>query len=234
MTEQVINTQDTEVKDVEGSVEAEINKVNQEVAPSETSKPDTVPLSVYLDLKEDLKNLRKEIKQSSTENKSTIEVNGITDITKKYPDVNEDFIKDILFTATKEATSKIESKYSPIIERQEKAEKQATFDRAFDNLYNKVISDNPDLPKNIDKDLVKELASTPKYQNVPLADILLKMYGTVSEGRSSSENSMRSSGDRVDEIVSFDKITPEQKNAIMADPTARSKYFNWLDTQVGR
>lgn len=234
MTEQVITTQDTEVKDVEGTVEAEIKKENQEVAPNESSKPDTVPLSVYLDLKADLKALKEEIRTSAKEEKSTVEVNGLSDIAKKYPDVNEDFIKDILTTATKEATSKIESKYSPIIEKQERAEKQAAFDKAFDNLFTKAISDNPDLPSNIDKDLVKELASTPKYLNVPLADILVKMYGSVKEGRSSSENDMRTSGDRVEEIVDFGKITSEQRASIMEDPTARSKYFNWLDNQPGR
>lgn len=233
MSEQEINTQDTEVKDVEGSVAAELAKEEQ-VAPEKPAKPDTVPLSVYLELKDDLKSLRKEIKDSESSKKTTVEINGLSDIAKKYPDVNEEFIKDILTSATKKATEDIDAKYSPIIEKQELEKKQAAFDVAFDNLFNKTILDNPDLPKAIDKELVKELASTPKYRNVPLADVLVKMYGNVNEGKSSSENDMRTSGDRVDEVVNFDKITPEQRSAIMEDPKARSKYFNWLDTQTGR
>lgn len=68
MTEQVINTQDTEVKDVEGSV-AEVLAKEEQVAPEKPAKPDTVPLSVYLELKDDLKSLRKEIKDSESSKK---------------------------------------------------------------------------------------------------------------------------------------------------------------------
>ena len=140
----------------------------------------------------------------------------------------------MLSSATKEAQKKIEEKYTPIIEKQENEKKQLAFNVAFDNLFDKTLQDNPDLPKTIDKDLVKELALTPKYRNVPLADILVKMYGNSNSGKSSSENDQRSAADRVEDIVSFDKITSEQKTRIMADEKARKEYFNWLDTQTGR
>ena len=140
----------------------------------------------------------------------------------------------MLGAATKEAQSKIEAKYSPIIEKQENEKKEAAFNRAFDNLFDKTLQDNPDLPKNIDKDLVKELALTPKYRNVPLSDILIKMYGSNESGKASSENDMRSSADRISEVVDFGSITNEQKKAIMEDPKARTKYFSWLDEQTGR
>lgn len=233
MTEQVVTTQDAEVKDVEGSVAAALANEEQ-VAPEKQAKPDTVPLSVYLELKDDLKSLRKEIKDSESSKQSTVEVKGLSDIAKKYPDVNEEFIKDILASATKKAIEDVDARYTPIIERQENEKKQITFDRAFDNLFDKTLNENPDLPKTIDKELVKELASTPKYRNVPLADVLVKMYGNTSEGKSSSENDMRTSGDRVEDIVNFDKITAEQRSSIMDDPKARAKYFNWLDNHVGR
>jgi hypothetical protein len=226
-------TPDEEVKNIEGTVEAEMKKEEQ-VAPEKSNKPDTVPLAVYLDLKEDLKALKQEIKESKGSDKSKVENKGMSEIAKKYPDVNEDFINDILSSATEKATREIEAKYSPIIEKQEKAEKQAIFDRAFDNLFDKAISDNPDLPKTIDKELVKELALTPKYRNVPLSDVLIKMYGNVTVSKSSSENDMRTSADRVSEVADFAKITPEQRSSIMEDPKARAKYFSWLDTQPGR
>lgn len=228
-----ITTPDEEVKDIEGTVDAEIKK-DEQVAPVESKKPDTVPLAVYLELKEDLKALKQEIKESKDSNKSRVAIEGVSDLAKKYPDVNEDFINDILSSATSKATKEIEAKYSPIIEKQEKAEKQAIFDRAFDNLYDKAILDNPDLPKTIDKELVKELALTPKYRNVPLSDVLVKMYGSVNVSKSSSENDTRTSADRVSEVADFGKITPEQRSSIMEDPKARAKYFNWLDTQTGR
>lgn len=235
MADKAIITDDTQVKDVkEGTMEAEIAKV--EVAPPAEAKhaPETVPLPVYLELKEDLKALKQELKDSKGSSKERVTAQGLDEISKKYPDVNEEFIKDILNSATTEATKKIEEKYSPIIERQETEKKQAAFDKAFDNLFEKTLKDNPELPTTIDKDAIKALASTPQYRNIPLAEILTKMYSTGTQGRSSSEDDTRSASDKVEDIVNFDKITPEQRNAVLDDPKARAKYFTWLDGQTGR
>lgn len=225
-------TPETEVK--EGTVEAEIQK--EEVAPTPKNKaPETVPLPVYLELKEDLKALKQEIKESKSKStQDNVRIEGISDLAEKYPDVDKDFIKDLLSSATVEATKKIEEKYNPILARQEEEKKQQAFDRAFDNLFDKALQDNPDLPKNIDKDAIKELAVTPKYRNIPVADILVKMYGSSATGKDSSETEVRTAADKVDDIVTFEGITKEQRAAVMADPKARAKYFSWLDTQPGR
>lgn len=236
MADEAIVTPEAEVKPVqEGTVEAEVKK-NEETQTKNEGKADaeTVPLSVYLELKEDMKDLKKTIKESKGSEKSTVTVEGVSELAKKYPDVSQEFIEDMLSAATSTATKKVEEKYTPIIEKQEQERRQADFDRAFDNLFEGAIKDNPDLPSNIDKDLVKTLALTPKYKNVPVADILVKMYGSAPAGKTSSENDARSSADRVEDIVSFDKVTAEQKSAIMADPKARQKYFTWLDSQPGR
>lgn len=225
-------TPEQEVKEVqEGTVEAEIKK-EEAILLKEEAKPEaeTVPLSVYLELKDDMKALKKDIKESKGSDKAAVVVEGVSDLAKKYPDVSQEFIEDMLNASNQIA----DKKYSTIIEQQEQEKKQALFDKAFDNLFDGAIKDNPDLPTNIDKDLVKTLALTPKYKNTPVADILVKMYGTAPAGKASSENDTRSAADRVEDVVSFDKITVEQKNAIMADPKARQKYFSWLDTQTGR
>lgn len=231
MDETVI-TPDTEVKDVAGTVAAEINS---EVAPKEVkeAKTDTVPLSVFLELKDELKSLKHEIKETKSSDRASVTSKGISDLSSKYPDVSPDFIQDILNSATSEATKKIEEKYSPIIERQENEKKQVAFDKAFDNLYEKTLKDNPELPTSMDKDLVKELASTPKYRNVPLADILNKMYSTGTQGKSSSENDTRSASDKVEDVVNFNKISESQRQAVLDDPKARAKYFAFLDGMNG-
>lgn len=238
MADEAKITPDAEVKDVkEGTVEAEIAKTEPQAQEGEKkpdAAPETVPLAVYLELKEDLKTLKSEIKESKGSSKTRAEIQGLDELTKKYPDVNEEFIKDMLSSATIEASRKIEEKYSPIIERQEAEKKQAAFDRAFDSLFEKTLQDNPDLPKNIDKEVIKELASTPKYRNVPLSDILLRMYSVGEKGKSSSENAARSAADVVDDVVDFSKIDSEQKKRIMGNEKTRKEYFNWLDTQTGR
>lgn len=221
----------TEEKDVVGTVVAEIKT---QVAPEiKETKTETVPLAVFLELKDELKSLKHDIKEAKSSERASVAVRGINELSQKYPDVNSDFIQDILNSATNEATKKIEEKYTPIIERQENEKKQIAFDKAFDTLFTKALEDNPDLPRNIDKDAIKELAITPKYRNIPVADILIKMYST-GEGKSSSENETRTSAGKVSDVVTFDKITDEQRREVMADPKARTKYFDWLDTQTGR
>lgn len=219
MADEAKQTQGEEVKTFEeGSVDAEMKKVEETVkteTPTDKKTEDTVPLAVFLELKKDLKDLQKEIKESKSNSKSEIEIQGVNDLAKKYPDVDPNFISDVLKTSTTEAEKKIEEKYSPIIKKQEEKEKQIAFDKAFDNLFDKTLQENPDLPSTVDKELVKELAMTPKYRNVPLSDVLIKMYGTKDSGKASSEDDTRSSSDVVDEVTSYDKITPEQESAIM-------------------
>lgn len=220
-----------EEKVVEGTVEAELQEEVKEEEEKPKPVPETVPLSTYLELKSDLKELKREVKESKSSEKQATALAGVEDISKKYPDVDQDFIADILASATTAAQSKVDEKYTPILEKQENERKKVAFDSAFNKLYSKTIDENPDLPKDIDKELVKTLALTPQYRNVPLKDILSKMYGTTVESKESSETDARSASDRVEDMVSFDKITAEQRSTIMDDPKLRKKYFDWADTQ---
>lgn len=198
---------------------------------SKSTDTETVPLSVYLSLKDDVKELKKAIKDSKESNKPSVTIEGLKDLADKYPDVNQEFIQDILASATTQAAQELDKKYAPKIEKLEADTKKESFNKAFDSIFQKAVDANPDLPKNIDKEAVKSLALTPAYQNVPIAEILNKLYGGVVEkGKFSSENDTRTDVD-VETITDFSKITPEQRKRIVADPTTRQKYFAYLDTQ---
>ncbi len=229
MAEQAIVTPGAEeIAPKDGSVAAALSQDEPKVPT--TPKEETVPLKAFLDLKKDLKDLKKDLSEAKTNpEKTRVEIEGLNELAQKYPDVDGNFLRDLLNSASQTAAKKLEDKFSTVIEEQENDRKRAAFDKAFDTLYDKTLLDNPDLPKTIDKDSIKELAQTPKYRNTPLADILLKMYPVSSEGRGSSENETRSAADRVDDVVSFDKITKDQEQAILADPKSRAKYFAWRD-----
>lgn len=236
MEENPTVTQDTEVKEVTpGSVEEITNPEGEQ--PKEEVKhtqPETVPLAVYLDLKKDVKELRDQLKEAPQKEKQTIAIEGLNDLASKYPDVNQEFIQDILDSATKVAEKKIDAKYSPILQKQEEEKKQEQFNKALEKLVDSAIEDNKDVAHLVDKDLIKTLAVTPKYKNTPITEIIQKVYGGSIAGKDSSENDQRSSADRVAEVVDFSKMSPEQKNSVMADANARQKYFDWLDKQPFR
>lgn len=214
---------------VEGTVEAEIAKV----APEQKAEPEpeTVPLSVYLSLKDDVKELKKEIKEAKNSEKSSVIIDGVEDLAKKYPDVDKTFINDILSAATSKAQKEIDEKYSPIIQKAEQDKKLDVFNKAFDKVYDKALKDNPELPANIDKEAIKTLALTPAYKNTPIAEILTKLYGVVEKGKETTENNMRTAGDAGEQVVNFEKMTVEQRSRVMDDPDARKKYFAYLDSK---
>lgn len=229
MAEPIVTPGAEEIAPLEGTVAAEVGKIEPTV--QDDHKAETVPLKAFLDLKKDLKDFKEKLKDAETKSeKKQVEIEGLSELAQKYPDVNGEFLKDLLNSATNTATKKLEEKFTSVIEQQENEKKEIAFNKAFDTLFDKTLQDNPDLPKTIDKDAIKALALTPKYRNVPLAEILNKMYPTANTGKSSSENETRTAADRVDDIVSFDRITPEQKRAILADPTSRAKYYSWLDS----
>lgn len=199
-----------------------------EVAPvqPEPKKEETVPLSVYLALKDDVKELKREIKerpQSKAEEKATIKA-----FTEKYPDTDPDAISAII----QMAVSEVEAKYNPIIERQENETKQKAFDTAFDTIFTKALDENPDA-KDVDKDVIKALALTPQYNNTPVSELIKKVYAGATVGKATTENDMRVSGDTIEKIVDVDTITQEQRSQIMANPELRKQYFDKLDA-LGR
>lgn len=216
-----------EIAPKEGTVEAEIAKV----AP-EAKKEETVPLSVYLSLKDDVKDLKKEIREAKETKKPTVTIEGVKELAKKYPDVSEDFIADILGSATSQAAIEIDKKYTPILAKQDAKEQQAAFDRAFGDLVDKALKANPDLPADkIDLDVVKALALTDAYKRVPVADIIAKLYGGLApSGKATTENETRTGADREIDTVDLSKpLSREQEDAVLADPAARKKYFDALD-----
>lgn len=219
----------TDEKKVDGAVDELLKDIPEEPK----AEPKVVPEAAFLELKSELKALKKELKDAKTSEQKAVITADIRDLTDKYPDVDKSFIQDILNSATLEATKKIEEKYTPILQKQEQEKKVQEFNKAFDSLYERTLSENPELPSNIDKDVVKTLAMTPAYRKIPLSEVIKKIYGENTQGKTSTENDMRTGADKIDDIVSFDKITEDQKKAIMTDEKARKKYFDWLDTQVG-
>jgi hypothetical protein len=222
-----------EIPTDEKKVDGAVDEILKDLPEEQKTEPKVVPEAAFLELKSELKALKKELKDAKTSEQKAVIASDIRDLTEKYPDVDKSFIQDILNSATIEATKKIEEKYTPILQKQEQEKKIQEFNKAFDNLYEKTLNENPELPSNIDKEIVKTLAMTPAYRKIPLSEVIKKIYGENTPSKITTENETRTGADKIDDIVSFEKITPEQKKLIMSDEKSRKKYFNWLDTQVG-
>src|SRR3990167_7216378 len=215
-----VKTPDQEVKEVKTDGEAE-------------AKPqETVPLSVFLALKDDVKGLKAELKEAKASKSETKEVSdlGVKDLAEKYG-VNEAFIDDVMKASTTKAMKEIEAKYTPLIQKQELEAKQVKFDQSFNEIFAKTVATMPDLPSGIDREMIKGLALLPQYKDVKLPELLEKLYGV--KGKATVENNVRS-GTGSEDIVDFSKMTPGQNKEVKADPKTRKAYYDWLDKQPNR
>lgn len=228
----------------EGSLEAEMNQVAPESSKQEPKEhSETVPLAALLAVKDEVRQLKRENKElqeatqrGSNSATSAATINATVDeMAAKYPDVNREFLYDMVVANTKAAQQEAENKFSAVQKQQEAREKQEIFKRVFEKKKNEVIANNPDLPSNIDWDAVEELVLLPKYRSMKFEDVVEKIYGNIlQKGKSSSENDVRGGADREEGFVDFEKMSPEQTRKVMDDPKARQRYFDWLDTRPGR
>lgn len=229
-SEKIDSPETTTEEKVEVKEEVLSDFIPQEEGDKKTQE--TVPLSVYLSLKDDMKELKKSIKEASDSSKNRVTVNGVSELAQKYPDVSVDFINDLLSTATIQAEQNALSKVTPILEQQKIKEQKDLFERKFEEIFQKALKDNPDLPENVDKNLIKSLIKTPEYRSKKISEILVSIYGSQMKGKSSSENETVMSAGDIETISDFSKITPSQKEFIMNDEKSRKKYFDWLDKQI--
>lgn len=189
---------------------------------SKAKAPETVPLSVFLAIKDELKDLKQTIKDNPV---SAAQASAtVNSVAEQFPDVSKDFIAAIVSATKNETAQELEQKYSPILERQ----KQQEFDTAFDKLFNKALEANPDA-KNVDKDVIKALALTPAYNNVPLVDIIQKLYPVGTPGRVTTENDARATADVEMDNIDVTKLTDEQRDKILDNPKQRAEYYAKLD-----
>lgn len=182
---------------------------------------ETVPLAVYLELKNELKEVKKSQKDMTPKEKIADTNDAIKSISEKF-NVDENFLAAIEKMA--------EEKVKPIVEERENEKKIKQFNEQFDKIYNQEISKNPDF-ENVDKELVKTLSMTEQYKNTPIPEIIEKLAGTTGmKGRPSSEDDVRTASDIMESGVNFEKLSKKDLDTVLADPKAKAKYMNYLDS----
>lgn len=228
-TEETITPAEEETTTEENQETPTIEELAPEVTPEPEKtedKQETVPLSVFLEVKDEIKLLRKKLDEPGTPSKpNDVDLDRIAE---KY-DVDPDFVSE-LFEAVKANTVKeVEGKYTPVLEAQE-AERQAKkFDEAFNKHYEKALEDMPGYAElNIDREAIKAMSLTPQYRKKTIPEILESLYGNVVPGKATTENA-RSGAENVSDVIDFATMTDEQRMKVINDPTLAPKYYSWLD-----
>ncbi len=225
------NPTPSEEQGKEPQVEAEKEQTLEEIVGTpevEEPKEDTVPLSAFLDIKKELKELQKTSRKADEEPSSY----DIAQIAKEY-EVDEQFVSKLSKAIKSEAASEVEAKYKPLLERQEaerkalEAERQSEkLETVFNQVYDKVTKENPDVANLANKEVIRQLAMSPANKNKTVSQLLEETYGATVKNKTSIESARPAHSK--DKQTDFSKMSAEEANEASVDPDRKGDYADYL------
>jgi hypothetical protein len=196
-------------------------------------EPKVVPEAAFLDLKNENKELRKDLKEL----KKLIEAGAtkgevadeIESLAQEY-DIKPDFLrklatsirKDVEKETAKEIDEKVSSKLKPI----EAKEREQKIDKIFNEHFKAAIEQMPEYADIVNPEVIKALSLDPANHSKTFAQLIEDTYGKAVPGKRTLE-STKPGGGRAPEEIDFDRARKDSKyfDSIMADP-ARKKEYN--------
>jgi sugar-specific transcriptional regulator TrmB len=186
----------------------------------EPKKEESVPVHVHAKVRDELKQENRKLKEELAKLQSPSS-RTVSDIAEKWG-VEKETVEALVQAAKQESSAEIDAKYGDIV-RQQQVEK---VNKAFDDEFSKLVKNYPDMESR--KDAIKALAFTPQYKDSSLEEITQNVFGsalskgTIEEARGTSDSDA--------ETIDFSKpMSREQKQKVLANPEARSKYYAYLD-----
>lgn len=215
-------------EDIKTGEEAKIGDLLQDeeevvVEKSEPKKkPESVPMSVFLELKKELK----ELKGKSQEGK--VVDSSIEEIAKQY-DVDEGFVNKLANAIKTSTVKEFDEKYSTKIKEFEREKITEKNNKVFDDVFEKTLEAMPEMKGIVNKDAIKALAFNPGNSKKTLSQIIEEVYGNTVVGKKTIETAQPVSGSRSEVKVDFTKAgDPAVYAQIKADPELRKQYNEFL------
>lgn len=189
-----------------------------------------VPEAVLLDVKRELKELKKSIKEGTSEKK---EVNAtLKDLADKYS-LDSEFLSDLkesLMADLKgsESKSEVEEKLTSKLQALEDKERLEKIDAAFQKGLGKALEQAPEYEKIVNKEVIKALSLDPRNANKTINQLIDEAYGHLVVGKRTIEPANGSS--RNDNTIDMDKVNTDKEylKKVLADPVLKKQYNEGL------
>ena len=198
---------------------------NKQEEPEYRPKPksdEVVPLKKYLDLKTEVKSLKKDVERLS-DDKSNLSKADLDNLAEKY-NLDKDGIKELVSVIKNETLKEAKKEIAPILAERQKEQSEKNFDKVFKE---KTLKKYPYLADH--KDKFKRMVMSPDFMDMTEQQII-EEYFPAPKKEDSPETGSKG-GAKGDEVVDFSKMTTEQHEKVLKDPVLRAKYYKWQDEQ---
>lgn len=200
--------------------------------------PQTVGLDKFLEVKNQKKELQKELNDLKSRLERGEDMGDIgldLDALAEEHDIDKGFLTKLVNTiktqAEKSLDERIDKKLAPITAK-EKAEK---IDKAFKTAFDGAIENMPEYKEVVNPEVIKTLSLDPKNANKTFTQLIEETYGNAITGKRTIETTKPGGGKEPTE-VDFDKAAkdPEYFKEVMANPDLKKKYNAKLTDRISR
>lgn len=191
---------------------------------------DKVPLSTFLEIKNEKKKLEKElekVRRSAEQGATKSEVKSdLKAIAEKY-DVDPDFLQELSSAIYVKAKEEAETAIKPILEENSKEK----LDKILMDNINNTLETMPEYDGIANKEVIKSLAKLPENKNKTFQQIIEETYGKSVSGKKTMETSTPRGGKDVG--IDWNKVSdPSYFKQIMADPELKKQYNEKLANRI--
>ena len=237
------NTPDKEVKQspetpaaeakAEEKKEVTVGEVVQQDSKKEVPKQEMVGLDKFLDLKDQLKEQKKLIKDLESrladgETKEEIleDIDGLAD---EY-NVDKRFLNKLVKAVKTSTEKELSSKLRPLEER----ENEDRISKAFNKHFTAAIESMPEYQNVVNPEVIKQLSLNPANSNKTFPQLIEETYGKVLSGKRTIEQA-RPRGGKEPESIDYSRARkdPAYLKEILSDPDLRREYNKDLTNRIG-
>lgn len=236
--EEVTKAPDAEEPKVEAEAPAEEPKKEeatmkdvigeQPETPKKNAKPETVPFDVFVEMKKELKEEIRSLKDSSVSKDSVVSDLDLRSLASKH-EVSEDFLADFAKAIESKAIGSFEERFKGL----EAKDKQKEVNKALETHFVNAIEEMPEYKDIVVPDVIKSLALKKENQDKTFSQLIEETYGRAIQGKRTVESTTPRGGQEPDNVdIQRAQTDPAYFKEVMADPELKAQYNKDLENRI--
>jgi hypothetical protein len=208
------------VEDKTAAVKTET--IGEILAPKEAKpEPRVVPEAKFLEIKKELKELKKQIEDGATKKEVAAD---LQELAIKY-DVNKDFLQDLANIVKTKTEAEFETRLDSTLQPYKEKEKEEKINSTFEKHFSQAIETMPELKDVVNKEVIKSLSLQPQNAAKTFAQIIEEVYGSTIKGKRSIDHSNQGNN-RATNIIDIDKARKDTTffKETMKDEVGKREY----------